>query len=973
MLRVNNQRKSSLLWLSVGLGLIAVALIGLFILAGRPVRAQSPDGEDIPPEKMAQLRAMDIYPLADAQLPLRISVNYTHDLIEEGYPAGHTVWITVTNPTSDVVKATAEMPTEIIPWFIGENQEGFSTDNGDPWMPARPDIQPGDWVLARSSEGYTTTMQVGDITGYIDVAADTVTGTVWAPWLLPEEPEKSEDVEVKCKVYEPLTGAYTQEFDEPLRSTMPDGEDTYTCDFTRDGWDVRPGQLVAISYDPQEPGTRSNRTVVVVPVPGPYLQVKKWAQGSPGAGGNIAMTVEVRNQGPVDATGVTLTDQMVGMTYLDDTSGFPVSGSGAGPITWDLDTVPAGEASVFEVFARVTGAAGTQISDTVTVASSPADNMGFNTERTDTWTATVDDAAAWLSVSQGARTRNPVPGTQTIYVTNVCNTGNRFAADSTPATLTVTLPITTSLVEWWAEADGWEEVGSTANELILRRPTLSSHDCSAVYTRVTLDAATPVASELCATAAVNADNNVTSAGAQDIFCHIVGEPRANLSLDKTWAAGQLVPGSSLAYEIGLANTGNTPVDGPITLTDTLPVSTTFDAATATPDTSFPFDPAPVSDTGTEVVWEIPAGETLHPGDWITFRVALTLADDVAAGTALTNTVTVAAPGLTETDTADNTATWVEEVGGPGPNLRLRKASAWSDRGMLTNRLAYRIEVENVGDEAVYDVTLTDTYDSRMRIDGRVHTDVWDDAPITYLTDPRRFTVDLDGLDPGEAFVVDFATLPDPFAPLAAGLTFENTAEVSAPIGDIAPDDNTATATNVTGPDLTLSKAAVAGTLEAGQPITYELAFGNAPDDDGAWWDLQSSAQLVDTLPPELTYVSSSLWLCEGTLWCELSPAVAGQGITWDLGALQAGEWNIIRLIARIVDTATEGTLLTNTAEIAPADTATDVETDLTNNTASAAVTVGGTIAPPPTPPPTPPPGTLSIRMFLPVVVRSAAP
>ncbi len=62
---------------------------------------------------------------------------------------------------------------------------GFSTNVGDPWRPQHPDIQPGDWVYGSVDNGYTAAVHIGQITGAVDVDADSVSGTVAASWLLP--------------------------------------------------------------------------------------------------------------------------------------------------------------------------------------------------------------------------------------------------------------------------------------------------------------------------------------------------------------------------------------------------------------------------------------------------------------------------------------------------------------------------------------------------------------------------------------------------------------------------------------------------------------------------------------------------------------------------------------------------------------------------------------------------------------------
>mgnify|MGYP001347534746 CR=1 FL=1 len=111
---------------------------------------------------------------------LGLRVNYGHDWIESFYEDGHTVWITVTESDQVTIKATAEVITEPKDFWDGET--GFQT-NPEDWNPAPPDIQPYDWVYAWVDNGASTLVQIGEISGIIDLEGDTIEGSVYAPWL----------------------------------------------------------------------------------------------------------------------------------------------------------------------------------------------------------------------------------------------------------------------------------------------------------------------------------------------------------------------------------------------------------------------------------------------------------------------------------------------------------------------------------------------------------------------------------------------------------------------------------------------------------------------------------------------------------------------------------------------------------------------------------------------------------------------
>ena len=207
---------------------------------------------------------------------LIMRVNYGDDWIEGNYEAGHTLWITVTESDGVTVKATATLDTQEIPWWGGD--PGFSTNLHDPWVPGQPDIAAGDWVYGLLSNGYTSTVRVGTINGNLDVEADTVAGTIHANWF-------TEMLDASCGVWE--DNGPGQGF-----TVDPDGG-SYLCDFGEMGWDLLPGQNVGVQY--REPNGDS--VINVFREPAPELRIDKWADGSPGEGGNLAFRIQYRFYG----------------------------------------------------------------------------------------------------------------------------------------------------------------------------------------------------------------------------------------------------------------------------------------------------------------------------------------------------------------------------------------------------------------------------------------------------------------------------------------------------------------------------------------------------------------------------------------------------------------------------------------------------------------------------------------------------
>jgi hypothetical protein len=164
---------------------------------------------------------------------LNLRVNYGDDWVESFYEAGHTVWITVTEGDGATVRATAKLVTQ--PRDEWGGVEGFQTSLED-WGPSAPDIQPYDWVFGWVDNGASAQVQIGDISGMVDLAADSIEGAIYAPWF-------SDEVEVECHSW----GAPYPEEILKYDMALPNGEDPYSCSWAGE-WNILPGQVVGVGY-----------------------------------------------------------------------------------------------------------------------------------------------------------------------------------------------------------------------------------------------------------------------------------------------------------------------------------------------------------------------------------------------------------------------------------------------------------------------------------------------------------------------------------------------------------------------------------------------------------------------------------------------------------------------------------------------------------------------------------------------------
>ncbi|MHB1295830.1 MAG: InlB B-repeat-containing protein [Anaerolineae bacterium] len=841
---------------------------------------------------------------------LVLGVNYGHDWIESNYEAGHTFWLTVTN-SSGTIKATAEITSGVIPWWPSD-RPGVSTSLGNPWSPRQPDIQPGDWVYGVTSNGYSATVQLAEITGNLDVDADTITGTVDAPWLMPGP------VEVECQAWGAPTGAPSK-----LSTVVPDGEGTYSCAWDPSTeWDLRAGQDVGVAY--REPD--GHQVYNVFRGAAPHLRVETRLEGGqPGVGGNVVFHVQYGNDGDSPAENVVITNTLSGMSYLTDTLDLASSGD-ASQRAWSLGTVEPGAWTSFYVYAEVTAAQGEWVTNTLDITTSNPDDQGDSSEKHAVWSGEVQAVDTHLNVGISAWTADPAAGEDVVFQINVCNKGS---TGSTMVTLTETLPVSMTIQDWWSDIPGWESESWGAHELVLTAPSVNGWTCTGVYVRATVDAEAEPGLGVWNEVTISATNDMEPDDNQSGWEGKVSVPYTDLGINQNWSWGTLVPGGQMHYAIYSNNQGNLPITGSIRITDTLPVGTSLSEWHSWGDSVVEL----VEATGNQVVWDM---DGLDNGYRVDIELVLDIAQDAVPGTTLTNEVEIDVQPE-EVDTTNNESVWEETLYPSGPNLRVRKEADWHGFGEGHDAWG-TIIVENVGDQIVDDVVVTDNYPDGMVLDGGLDVSYWQWWDWADQSAESYFTVTLESLEPGSNVQVRYNMHIPGDAPIPGGLVYTNTASVSPTAGDTNLEDNSAIAVLGTGPDLYVEKTLVGSVPLPGELVTYTLRFGDDHPGYTWWWAMQGEVVLTDTLPSGTTYEAARLRFCgpEVSQWCACGPdRIVGQNVVWDLGQLGPGNWNEILLTVRISDDISVPVTLENTAVIGSDRTDLDIEPFEANNHSSA--------------------------------------
>jgi uncharacterized repeat protein (TIGR01451 family) len=321
----------------------------------------------------------------------------------------------------------------------------------------------------------------------------------------------------------------------------------------------------------------------------------------------------------------------------------------------------------------------------------------------------------------------------------------------------------------------------------------------------------------------------------------------------------LAPGAPSTYTITVANLGDGPSVGPVTVTDPFPAGLALNGAITAPGWACGTIGATVSCTRTDPL----AAGAAYPA--ITVPV---LVDPSAQPAQLENTAEVAAPsdGNPDNDVFTDTA----PVSQPAIDLHVEKTVTSTPGNGVDyfpgELVSYRIEVSNLGIATAHHVQLSDVLDPDMVLQsitpsqGSCIGTSCDLGGITTTQAPVTIDITVQLAADGSLYPFD-------------GRRLANTATASAPLGsELNPDDNSATATIPTQPwsDLAITKSFTPAEPVAGGPVTYTLDVRNkGPGTVDAF--------VGDFVPPALQNPNPTVSIAGGTGDCGYDPTGASTG------------------------------------------------------------------------------------------------
>jgi large repetitive protein len=627
--------------------------------------------------------------------------------------------------------------------------------------------------------------------------------------------------------------------------------------------------------------------------------------GSMTAGAEAQYTFTVQNQGPSDATGVVLTDQLDPRLTFASATGATCTADGSNLLTCEIGTVADGVPASVAVTVRLAAdtPAGTRIDNTAELATATA-----NTSPDTTATAAGPEVgvSADLSVAMAPLgTEAVAPGQTFDYEVTVANEG---PSDAAAPAVTVELPLLLGFVASPSGCTGTAGTFGRAVTCAAGAPLANGDELTFTLTvklhprftgsgeryraRATVDGETPDPVS---------DNDTARAG---LPTGAAAAPIADLSVVKTLTSSDPVtPGDTFTYELTLTNAGPSVAAG-LAFTDTLPAPLRW-VQSVPPAAACQRDGNTVACATDR---EIPVGATR------TFTVTVELdASYTGDGSDLVSSGVVSSATADPVPGNNSAAAAAVAVNGPSGDLMLTQGFAAFPGspiapGQTTNNL---LSLNNYGISTATDVVVTHQLPPELAfvssIDGCIGEVGVYGGTITCPT--------IDRLEPNESvfFIVTVRLKPDY---VGDGSDISSHADVDASNDDPALPNNDAPATMDGGvsdavSDLSITKTAP-DTMIAGQEAVWTIDAANAGPSTA------TGVTVTDELDPGTTFVSASPDVC----------SASGQQVTCALDDLDPGDDTTIELTVLVDEAVDSGTTIENTAAVA-------AETDTEGDSATA--------------------------------------
>ncbi|HEY2093127.1 MAG TPA: DUF11 domain-containing protein [Thermoanaerobaculia bacterium] len=457
---------------------------------------------------------------------------------------------------------------------------------------------------------------------------------------------------------------------------------------------------IATDTSDNDPNPENDTSSTTLTVSSSDVTVTKSAPPTANAGGTIAYTIILLNNGPDTAVDAIFTDALSSsetfVSAVQDNGpsgsctppplGLGGSYSPGGTVTCGVATLANSQSAQFTITVAVSPSTpdGTIITNTANASSNSADsNPNNNTSSASTTISAIADAAVVKTGPASATAGTDVP-----YTISVTNNG---PADASSVTLTDAVPVNTTFVSF-AQNSGPAFNCTTGATITCSIGTLTPGS-TATFT-MTVHFSPGATSMISNTANVSSTTADSNAGNNTSTVNTTTTASADVSITKT-GASTVNAGANLTYTVTVANGGPSDAQS-VSWTDTLPANTTFVSENQT------IGPVFNCTTGATVTCSI---GTLVSGATATFTVVVGVANTTPNGTVLSNTATVTST-TPDSNAANNTST-ANTTATASADLSVTKSGPPTPTAIGYD-IAYTINAANNGPTDAFNVTLADT-------------------------------------------------------------------------------------------------------------------------------------------------------------------------------------------------------------------------------------------------------------------------
>ncbi len=592
------------------------------------------------------------------------------------------------------------------------------------------------------------------------------------------------------------------------------------------------------------------------------ILTKTVSSTTPSVGQQITYTIRVQNNLLTTATGVQVTDILPAEVIFVSASGTYDSGTGI----WDVGSINSLASVSLNIVVTVdTSASGSTVTNTasMTALDQPDPDPSNNT---DSVNITVPVAEAELAITKTASNPTPNEGQLVDYTIRVTNNGPSLTTgvevwDGLPPEVTLISQTTSQGI--YNPATGLWDIGTLANGASAQLNITVSVNSGTAGTTITNGADITV-SDLPDPNPAN--NNVT------VDIHV---PGTDVEILKTVNDNAPDEGDTIVYTLTLINNGPDDAPASVQVSDVLPLGVTYISHAAS------------QGTYNGSVWDVGG---LPAGAAVTLDITATVDMGTSGGT-ITNTATITAFNIQDTNSSNNSDWSDVTVGTPEADLFLSK-SVDNPTPDENSSIIYTVTVTNNGTDTATNVMVMDSLPSGVSY-------VFD-LPSQGFYNAGTGEWNVGTLPVGSTASLQISAVTSVGI---GGMTIVNTAGVSF-LNELDPDlsDNTDSASiDVQFPpsaDLSLSLFSPNTTPFEGDYLVYEIALTN----NGV--DTATNVSISSPIPAGLTYDSAS-------------PETGSYaGDTWFIGTINPAEtWRLY--IGVYVNTA--GTAIPVSASITAAD------------------------------------------------------